>query len=162
MKHNLLSFIGALLLTTGGCHNAPSGPPETTKQLSETKPRNNTPVAKPDSGGRRFGMVTGIRPEKITYYKQLHAKVWPGVSRQIKACNISNYSIYLQQLEGKYFLFSYFEYTGHDFEADMRRMASDSITRLWWKETAPAQLPLPQAAARKDVWTTMEEVFHQD
>lgn len=109
---------------------------------------------------KRYGMVTGLRAEKMAYYKKLHAAVWPGVLKKIKECNIRNYSIYVQKIEGKYYLFSYFEYTGHNFDKDMAKMAADTTTQRWWKETNPAQTPLPEAAARKQTWQNMEEVFH--
>ena len=108
----------------------------------------------------RYGMVTGVKPEKLDYYKQLHAKPWPAVLAKIKECNIENYSIYLQKIEDKYFLFSYFEYTGKDFDADMKKMAADSTTQRWWRETDPCQLPLPEALSKKQIWTNMDEVFH--
>jgi L-rhamnose mutarotase len=108
---------------------------------------------------KRYGMVTGLKPEKIAYYKELHASVWEGVLKQIKECNIQNYVIYFQEIEGKYYLFSHFEYTGNDFEADMSRMAQDEETRRWWAETDPCQLPLPDAASQGQIWTQMEEVF---
>ncbi|MDN5285832.1 MAG: hypothetical protein JWR38_2106 [Mucilaginibacter sp.] len=109
---------------------------------------------------KRFGMVTGLKPEKMAYYKKLHAAAWPGVLKKIKECNIRNYSIYIQQIDGKYFLFSYFEYTGANFNKDMAKMAADSTTQRWWKETNPTQLPLPETAARKEIWQNMEEIFH--
>jgi L-rhamnose mutarotase len=109
---------------------------------------------------KRFGMVTGIKPDKIEYYKKLHANAWPAVLKKIKECNIQNYSIYIQKMEGKYFLFSYFEYVGADFDGDMKKMAADSNTQKWWKETDPTQIPLPEAASKKQTWTNMEEVFH--
>ncbi|WP_126248213.1 L-rhamnose mutarotase [Chitinophaga rhizosphaerae] len=108
----------------------------------------------------RFGMVTGIKPEKIAYYRKLHAQVWPGVVKTIGACNIRNYSIYLKEMDGKTYLFSYFEYTGSDFAADMKKMAADTVTQRWWKETAPAQIPLPDAAAAGETWSKLEEVMH--
>jgi L-rhamnose mutarotase len=116
--------------------------------------------ARQEKQAARYGMVTGIRPEKIAYYKQLHAAVWPGVIKTISECNIRNYSIYLKEIEGKHYLFSYFEYTGSDFEADMKKMAADTVTQRWWKETAPAQLPLPDAAAAEQTWSGMEELMH--
>src|SRR5258705_10105811 len=100
---------------------------------------------------KRFGSVTGIKQDKISYYKQLHAAVWPGVLKKIKECNIHNYSIYLQKIDTGYYLFSYFEYTGSDFEEDMKKMAMDSTTRQWWKETDPTQNPLPEARAEKKI-----------
>jgi len=109
---------------------------------------------------KRMGMVTGIKPEKIEYYKELHAKVWPEVIKKIKECNIKNYSIYLQKIDGNYYLFSYFEYTGDDFDKDMKKMAADNTTQEWWKLTDPTQIPLPEAATQKQIWTNMNEVFH--
>lgn len=109
---------------------------------------------------QRFGMVTGLKPEKMAYYKKLHAAVWPVVLKKISECNIRNYSIYIEKIEGKYFLFSYFEYIGSDFTKDMQKMAADSTTQRWWKETNPTQQPLPEAAAKQEIWNNMEEVFH--
>jgi len=109
---------------------------------------------------QRFASVTGLKPEKLNYYKQLHANAWPAVLKKIKECNIQNYSIYLQKIQSNYYLFSYFEYVGSDFKADLKKMADDPTTQRWWKETDPCQLPLPEAAAKKQIWTTMEEVFH--
>jgi len=58
-----------------------------------------------------------------------------------QAVHIRDYSIYLKEVEpGKFYLFSYFEYTGNDFEADMTRMAADPTTQKWWKETDPASM----------------------
>lgn len=110
---------------------------------------------------QRFGMVTGLKPEKMEYYKKLHAAVWPAVQKKITECNIHNYSIYLKKVNGQWLLFSYFEYIGNDFDADMKKMADDSTTQRWWKETDPCQLPLPNAAAKNQVWSDMEEVFHE-
>ncbi len=111
---------------------------------------------------KRFGSVTGLKPEKLDYYKELHANAWPSVLKKIKECNIRNYSIYLQKIGDAYYLFSYFEYTGVDFDADMKKMADDPNTQKWWKETNPCQQPLPETAAKKQIWTNMEEVFHTD
>lgn len=111
---------------------------------------------------KRFGSVTGLKPEKLDYYKKLHANAWPSVLKKIKECNIRNYSIYLQKIGDAYYLFSYFEYAGSDFDADMKKMADDPDTQKWWKETDPCQQPLPETAAKKQIWTNMEEVFHTD
>jgi L-rhamnose mutarotase len=110
----------------------------------------------------RYGMVIGIKPEKIEDYKKLHAAAWPGVLAKIKDCHIRNYSIYLREVEkGQYLLFSYFEYTGDDLAADMARMAADPETQRWWKETDPCQAPIP-TRGDKEFWSRMEEVFHTD
>jgi L-rhamnose mutarotase len=109
---------------------------------------------------KRYGMVIGLRPEKVEEYKQLHAAVWPDVLKMIEKCNIRNYSIYLRQLDdGKPYLFSYFEYIGEDFAGDMAKMAADHTTQRWWAECTPCQVPLDSRASN-EWWAGMEEVFH--
>lgn len=109
---------------------------------------------------KRVGMVTELRPEKAAYYRELHAKPWPGVMKMLKQCNIRNYSIFEKKIAGRTYLFSYFEYTGSDFDADMKKMAADAETRRWWKETDPCQRPLPEAAAKGQIWSEMNSVFY--
>jgi L-rhamnose mutarotase len=106
---------------------------------------------------RRYGMVIGVRPEKLDEYRKLHAAVWPEVLSMIRKCNIRNYSIYLK--DGR--LFSYFEYVGSNFAADMEKMAADPITQEWWKLCKPCQAPL-ESRAPGEWWAAMEEVFHCD
>ncbi len=116
----------------------------------------------PPARVERYGMVIGVKPEKIAYYRELHAAAWPGVLAKIKECHIRNYSIYLREVApGRFLLFSYFEYTGDDFEADMARMAADPETQRWWKETDPCQTPIP-TRRDKEFWSRMDEVFHAD
>ena len=110
---------------------------------------------------KRYGMVIGIKPEKIAEYKSLHAAVWPDVLKMITACNIRNYSIFLRQLNGRPFLFSYFEYVGQNFDADMATMAADPTTQKWWAACKPCQAPVTDRAAG-EWWAGMEEVFHLD
>ena len=94
---------------------------------------------------KRYGSVIKVKPEKLDEYKRLHADVWPEVLKMIRECNISNYSIYLGDLEkDKYYLFSCFEYVGEDFEADMAKMAADSEISL----IGLVMAPLPNVSAR--------------
>jgi len=104
---------------------------------------------------KRYGMVIKLRPEKRAEYLDLHAHPWPGVLQMIEACHIRNYSIYLKDD----FLFSYFEYTGDDYAADMARMAADPTTQAWWKLTDPCQEGLPTRQPG-EWWAEMDEVFH--
>lgn len=106
---------------------------------------------------KRYGSIIRVVPEKLDEYKRLHAAVWPGVLKMISECNIRNYSIFYK--DG--LLFSYYEYIGNDYAADMAKMATDPETQRWWKITDPCQLPLD---TRQDGerWASMEEVFHAD
>ena len=79
--------------------------------------------------------------------------------QRLRASNIQNYLDLRQtELEGKRYLFSYFEYTGDDYEADTRAIAEDPETQRWWKETDPCQVQLPNRQPGAQ-WTEMEMVF---
>ena len=106
---------------------------------------------------KRYGMVINLRPEKIEEYKNLHAAVWSEVQQKITECNIRNYSIYLKDNT----LFSYFEYIGDNFDADMAKMAADPTTQKWWDVCKPCQQPI-ENCEEGEWWAEMEEVFHQD
>ena len=109
---------------------------------------------------RRFHAVTGLRPEKAEYYFKLHAATWPGVLKMIEQANIRNFSIAVKEIKGKLYLFSYYEYVGEDYEADIKQVAADPETQRWWRETEPCQLPLPEAAASGVIWSDAREVFY--
>lgn len=111
---------------------------------------------------KRYGSVIGLNEEKLEEYKKLHAAVWPDVLKMIETCNIRNYSIYLHKLDDAgYYLFSYFEYVGDNFDADMAKMAADSTTQKWWDVCKPCQKPL-ETLVEGEWWANMEEVFHCD
>ena len=105
----------------------------------------------------RYGSVIRLKPEKLAEYKQLHTNVWPDVLKMIHACNIRNYSIYFK--DG--YLFSYFEYQGDNYDADMKKMAADPTTQAWWKLTDPCQEPL-ETRKEGEWWASMDEFFHMD
>ena len=107
---------------------------------------------------KRFGSVIGLDPEKEQYYCELHADVWPTIVDRIRQSNIQNYSIYVTEIRGQKYLFSYFEYVGTDLEADMKAMADDPETQRWWQETDPCQIQLPGRQPGAN-WSDMEMVF---
>jgi L-rhamnose mutarotase len=116
----------------------------------------NTPAL---ASVRRFAWVAEARPEKIDRYLGLHAAPWPSVNAMIKACNIRNYSIYVRRIGGVPHLFSYLEYVGADFAADMARMAADPDTQRWWAECMPCLVAQPGLTA-PGVWADAEEIYH--
>ena len=105
----------------------------------------------------RYGMTIRVRPEHFAEYRRQHAAVWPEVLATISRCHIRNYSIFHRDSV----LYAYFEYSGDDFAADMKRMAADPATQRWWALMEPMQEPWPDRAPG-EWWTRMEEVFHQD
>lgn len=106
---------------------------------------------------KRYGSIIGVKPEKLEEYKKLHSNVWPEVLATIKACHIQNYSIFYKDN----LLYSYYEYTGTDYEEDMAKMAADPATQEWWKLCEPCQQPIVTREAN-EWWASMAEVFHTD
>jgi L-rhamnose mutarotase len=104
---------------------------------------------------QRIASVIRLRPEKESEYRALHADAWPGVLDALRAAHMTNYSIFVR--DG--LLFSYLEYTGDDYAADLARVAQDETTQRWWQLTNPCQQPL-DTAADGERWAPAEEVFH--
>lgn len=106
---------------------------------------------------KRVASVIGLRPENLEEYERYHSAVWPTVLERLTASNIHNYSIYRH---GD-LLFSYFEYSGDDYEADQAAIAADPETQRWWAFQEPLQLPMDDRA-EGEWWKVLSEVFHSD
>lgn len=101
---------------------------------------------------KRFILHSDLKPNKVDEYVRLHAHAWPEVLRMIHQCNIRNYSISIRGME----LYTYYEYIGDDYDADMERMASDPLTQKWWKHTRPCFLYHEQGVYYDD----LKEIFY--
>lgn len=108
-------------------------------------------------GVRRIASVIGIPAEHVDEYERLHAEVWPEVLERLSAGNIQNYSIF----RVGDVLFSYLEYVGDDFDADMARISEDPATQRWNALCSPLQRPFRESAA-SDWWMPIPELFHLD
>jgi L-rhamnose mutarotase len=106
---------------------------------------------------KRIASVIGIPRENTARYEELHAAVWPAVLARLSASHVVNYSIYRYDEV----LFSYMEYDGDDFEADMAAMAADDATKEWWDVCMPLQRPV-DGGAEGEWWREIPEVFHLD
>lgn len=105
----------------------------------------------------RYAAVIGVPPETVDRYEELHRAVPPEVLAAIAHCNITNYSIYRH---GD-LLFSYFEYTGTDYEADAAEMAADPATQAWWALCTPLQVSVDGPSTATS-WKPIPELFHVD
>ncbi len=111
---------------------------------------------------QRIGWIGQLKPEMVDKYVELHANTWPGVLERNKACNLQNYSIFHRQMiGGEHLLFSYVEYTGEDFEADMQKMAADAEVQRWWAECKPCFEQI-EGLSPGDVWAPMKSIFFQE
>ena len=110
---------------------------------------------------RRIAQIVRLKKSSLQAYKDCHAAVWPAVLAQIKDCNISDYSIFLD--EPSMTLFASFKYTGTDFEADMEKMSANPEVRRWWEMTDGMQETLVEGSTgstdKKGWWRGLEEVF---
>lgn len=81
-------------------------------------------------------MHSDLKPEKVQDYVDLHAKPWPELMQLIADCHIHNYSISIRGTE----LYTYYEYTGEDYDADMKMMDESPIMQKWWTFSKPCFL----------------------
>lgn len=131
------------------------------EKAASEKPASKFGATNPEistDGVQRFGSVIGLKPEMEAIYRELHANAWDSVIACLAKHHICNYSIFITELEGETYLFSYFEYTGTDYEEDMRAVAADTETQRWWRETDPCQIQLPGRAPGAN-WSDMERLF---
>ena len=128
MKSLRLRLLGLLCLCAGGCAT---------------------------STVKRVGMVVQLRPEKVEEYKRLHAEANPGVRDLLNKYHMHNFSIFLQEIGGKWYEFAYYEYTGKDFAGDMAKLDAEPRNIEWLKVCDPMQIPLPGAKG----WTEMDRVY---
>jgi L-rhamnose mutarotase len=105
---------------------------------------------------KRVGMVVGLREEMIPKYKDLHADSHEGVRDLLNKYNMHNFSIFLHQIDGKWYEFGYYEYTGDDYEADMAAMDAEPRIKDWLSVCDPMQIPLPGEKS----WAIMEQVYY--
>lgn len=132
--------------------------------MPEAQPLSPTSIKKRNPG-RRFAQIVKLKPEYIDKYKECHAAVWPEVLKQIKECNITNYSIFHDP--GTNILFAYFTYVGYDWAGDQDRMRENPKVREWWAMTDGYQDSLVEGATKSEAeppapgwWKPVEEVFY--
>ncbi|MBQ3100775.1 MAG: L-rhamnose mutarotase [Clostridia bacterium] len=103
---------------------------------------------------KRFCLYAQLKPEKIEEYARLHAEPWPEIMEIIDSCHMHHYSISLRGSE----VFTYYEYTGDDYEADMARMETYPIMQEWWSHTRPCFLHHDKGHYYDD----LTEVFYKE
>ena len=125
-------------------------------------PTNPTPDEAAKAKVKRYGSVVELLPEKEKQYRELHAAVWPDVVKAIKKAHIQNYNIYMAEINGKKYLFSYLEYAGNDAAKDFASIGLDKTTKeKWWPITDACQKRLP-GTPEGEQWLGMEMLMHID
>jgi L-rhamnose mutarotase len=113
-------------------------------------------ASEPETVTKRVGMVVGLNPVDMAEYKRLHADDNAGVRDLLNTYHMQNFSIFLHQIEGKWYEFGYYEYTGDDFDGDMAKMDEEPRIKDWLKVCDPMQVPLEGEKS----WATMEQVYY--
>lgn len=120
---------------------------------------NPDPVTKPADSVNRYGAVIELDADKEALYRELHAEVWPEVAAAIKKANIHNYNIFIAEIGGRKYLFSYMEHVGPDPEGDLASIKEDPTTRdMWWPITDACQLRLPGTPDSQQ-WMPLERLM---
>lgn len=104
---------------------------------------------------RRYGGAIKLKRDMFARYTQLHDAVWEDVLTRMSKSNIRNFTIYYHNETST--MFSHFEWIGHWrhqsltaaaekelFDTDMKAIADDPVTKIWWTECEPCQDPFSQ------------------
>jgi L-rhamnose mutarotase len=109
---------------------------------------------------KRFARMARVKPDKVEFYKRIHAAVWPEVLELIRKGHIHNYSIFYR--DG--YLFSYLEYEERPGDDESSGIPLEQLKQ---KNKEWAALCLPcferlETAKPGEIECPMEEVFHTD
>jgi len=106
---------------------------------------------------KRVGMVIRLKEDMIDDYKKLHADDYEGVRDLLIKYNMRNFSIFLIRMDdGNFYEFGYYEYTGSNFEEDMKKLALEPRNKAWLEVCDAMQIPLEGFAS----WAEMDQIFY--
>lgn len=103
---------------------------------------------------KRFVLHSYLKPEKVEDYIRLHAEPWPELMELLEESHIHHYSISVRGTE----VFTYYEYTGDDFEADDQRMNESAVMQRWWLYSKPCFLYHEEG----QYYDALTEVFYKE
>ena len=101
---------------------------------------------------KRFIMYAQIKEDMVDEYVRLHENAWPEIYSVIAESNFHNYSISIRGNE----VYTFFEYTGNDYDADKAKMDSNPIMKKWHVYTKPCFIRDENGNAYKP----LKEIFY--
>lgn len=104
----------------------------------------------------RVGTVVGLKPDRMNEYIRLHTGDNCPVRDLLDKYHLNNFSIFLSQIDGKWYEFGYYEYTGDDYEGDMAKLAAEPRNIAWLQKTDAMQVPLEG----EKTWAKMKTIFY--
>lgn len=102
----------------------------------------------------RFTLHSDLKPEKVDDYIKLHSEPWPELMELLDKCHIHHYSISVRGAE----VFTYYEYTGEDYDGDMKIMNESAVMQKWWTFSKPCFLHHDEERYYDD----LTEVFYKE
>ena len=105
---------------------------------------------------QRIGTVVGLKPDRMNEYIRLHTGDNCPVRDLLDKYHLNNFSIFLREIEGKWYEFGYYEYTGDDIKGDMAKLAAEPRNQAWLKQTDAMQIPLKGEKS----WATMKNIYY--
>ena len=103
---------------------------------------------------KRILMYSELKPEKVQDYIKLHENPWPELMEVLDKHHIHNYSI--SMLGNK--VFTFYEYTGKDYKADMADLDESPVMHRWWVYSKPCFLHHEEGKYYDD----LTEVFYKE
>lgn len=102
---------------------------------------------------QRFGTVTKVKPGRLTEYIRLHNEIPDEVVAAAHQYGLRNFNIYYWNG----LLFSYFEYVGENFKADMIEKNSLPAMRRWRMVCDDC---FERMEGQEEFDISMEQIFH--
>jgi L-rhamnose mutarotase len=104
---------------------------------------------------KRLGMMNEVKPECLNAYRMLHSEENQGIRELLLKYHLRNYSMFLKQIENRWFVFTYCEYAGRDFVSDMKSLNMDVRYQEWQN----ASKKLHVSSSNNHEWNDMEQIF---
>lgn len=103
---------------------------------------------------KRIGTLMKLKPGALEEYVKLHEQIWDEVVKAAHEANMRNYTIF--HVNG--YLFSYYEYIGDDFDADMAKKNALPVSAKW-QEATGAFRELIEGDSKVMI---LDEIWHHD
>ena len=109
---------------------------------------------------RCFGQVAEIRSDRIGQLKDIYFRDWSEVINVLNKYHIFNCSVFLKELEdSRHCLFVYYEYTGDDYESDMKDLSIHPKICKLIESAKEEYFVNPTPDNTDQYWSEMKEVF---
>jgi L-rhamnose mutarotase len=103
---------------------------------------------------RRIGTLMKLKPGALNEYVRLHDVIWDEVVQAGYEAGMRNYTIFHRNG----YLFSYYEYIGDNFEADMDLKNALPVSKRWQKATGS----LRECIEGDSLVIMLDEIWHHD